>query len=197
MFGIDIPIGLAEADSRQSDVEARRKLGSRGVCVFPAPLRSTVEGTLDDASYAKASRFQSKDHVRGKGLSQQAWRLLPKIRQVDAFLRGNMSESRRILAVHPEVSFCIWNGNIPIASRKRTGNGRAQRARLIDDQWPGQRDRLLTTLRSDRAGRFAVDDLHDAFAALCSMRRYRMGRAIGLPRTTQKDARGLPMQIIA
>jgi predicted RNase H-like nuclease len=59
-----------------------------------------------------------------------------------------------------------------------------------------QRERLLDELKQTDRGRFEVDDLYDAFAALWTMRRHRAGRARTLPAAPERDAANLPMQII-
>ena len=197
LIGIDIPIGLPNDDSRQCDIEARQLLGARGVCVFPAPLRATLENTTDATSYEVAKAIQRSHHARDKGISQQAWRILPKIREVDVFLRADVKLAERILEVHPEVCFAHWNGGTPISSNKKSAPGRAARAALIDDVWPMQRERLLNELKEQGRGRFEADDLYDAFAALWTMRRYRVGRSLTLPAAPERDAANLPMQIIA
>ena len=196
LIGIDIPIGLPNDDSRQCDIEARRLLGTRGVCVFPAPLRTTLENTTDVTSYEAAKQVQRQHHARDKGISQQAWRILPKIREVDVFLRANVKRAEQILEVHPEVCFAQWNSGAPISSNKMRKLGRAARAALIDDIWPMQRERLLGELKQQGRGRFEADDLYDAFAALWTMRRHRVGRTRALPAAPELDAANLPMQII-
>ena len=128
LIGIDIPIGLPNDDSRHCDIEARWLLGARGVCVFPAPLRVTLENTTDATSYEVAKQTQRRHHTRGKGISQQAWRILPKIREVDGLLRADVKRAEQILEVHPEVCFAQWNGGIPISSNKKGAPGRAARA---------------------------------------------------------------------
>ena len=196
-IGIDIPIGLPADDSRQCDIEARQLLGARGVCVFPAPLRATLENTTDATSYEEANRIQRRQHARDKGISRRAWRILPKIREVDVFLRAYVKLAERILEVHPEVCFAQWNSDTPISSNKKRAPGRAARAALIDDVWPMQRERLLNELKEQGRGRFEADDLYDAFAALWTMRRYRVGRSLTLPAAPERDSANLPMQIIA
>jgi predicted RNase H-like nuclease len=73
IIGVDIPIGLPGRDSRQCDLEARRRLGQpRGSSVFPAPVRGVLTEGL---SYPEASDLHR--HVDGRGLSRQAYAPLP------------------------------------------------------------------------------------------------------------------------
>jgi predicted RNase H-like nuclease len=143
-----------------------------------------------------AKQIQRRHHALGRGISQQAWRILPKIREVDDFLRADVKRAEQILEVHPEVCFAQWNGGTPISSNKKGAPGKAARAALIDDIWSMQRERLLDELKRTDRGRFEVDDLYDAFAALWTMRRYKEGRSRTLPATPERDADNLPMQII-
>jgi predicted RNase H-like nuclease len=79
--------------------------------------------------------------------------------------------------------------------RKTKSEGRLERERLIDRQWPGQRARLRETIRGED---FAADDLNDAFAALWSACRIEEEHARPFPGdATERDSRGLPMQILA
>ncbi len=74
---IDIPIGLMDG-SRACDKAARKLLGRpRGSSVFSPPCRAA----LGAADHAAASAMNLR--ITGKGLSQQAWGIAPKIKQVD------------------------------------------------------------------------------------------------------------------
>jgi hypothetical protein len=65
LIGVDIPIGLPGRDSRQCDIEARRRLGPpRGSSVFPAPVRGVL---TDGLSYQEASDLHRR--IDGRGLT--------------------------------------------------------------------------------------------------------------------------------
>src|SRR5258705_13925476 len=77
MLGIDIPIGLLDG-SRACDKAARKLLGQpRGTSVFAAPCRAS----LSESNHAAASATNRR--ITGRGLSQQAWGITSKIKQVD------------------------------------------------------------------------------------------------------------------
>jgi predicted RNase H-like nuclease len=77
ILGIDIPIGLLDG-SRACDKAARKLLGQpRGSSVFSAPCRASLRA----ANHAAATAMNLR--ITGKGLSQQAWGIVPKIKQVD------------------------------------------------------------------------------------------------------------------
>src|ERR1039457_7038272 len=76
-LGIDIPIGLLNG-SRACDKAARKLLGQpRGTSVFAAPCRAALAAT----THAVANQINREK--TGRGLSQQAFGIIPKIKQVD------------------------------------------------------------------------------------------------------------------
>jgi predicted RNase H-like nuclease len=186
ILAIDIPIGIPLRGARCCDVETRRRLGPRSSSVFPAPIRAV----LDAADYAKACAI--REATEGKRMSRQAFAILPKIREVDSVLVGG-NLPVQVRECHPEVSFSQWAG-APLQFPKKPAAGRAERAELIDKVWPGQRVRVSSLLPR---GGFALDDLHDAFAALWTARRLHLGEALLLPATPEFDSKGLRMEIAA
>jgi predicted RNase H-like nuclease len=187
LIAVDVPIGLADRGARPCDVDARRCLGSgRGSSVFPAPLRCV----LSASSYEEACRRCAA--VDGKRMSRQAFGLVVKVREVDALMSEAPALQSRVRECHPEVSFRAWAAR-PLRHGKKTRSGQAERAALIDAEWPGERGRLATLLGR---GGFRLDDLHDAFAALWTARRIRDGVARTLPSCPQRDGRGLAMEIV-
>lgn len=189
LIGIDIPIGLPDHGARSCDVQARKLLGRpRASSVFPAPLRACLIAG-DHSSLSSLHRA-----IDGRGLTKQAFFLLPKIRQVDEFLRSDPAVASSVREVHPEVSFAIWNGGQPMRFNKAKVDGRRERERLIEREWPGERERLKRELSGNS---FAADDLNDACAALWSARRIAAGHARVFPGEIQRDSMGLPMRIEA
>ena len=187
LIAVDVPIGLADRGARRCDVEARRCLGlGRGSSVFPAPLR----GVLSASSYEEACRRCAA--IDGRRMSQQAFGILLKVREVDALMAGQPRLQSRVRECHPEVSFSAWEGR-PLRHGKKTRSGQAERAALIDAEWPGERGRLASLLGR---GGFRLDDLHDAFAALWTARRIRDGIARTLPSHPERDRCGLAMEIV-
>jgi len=89
---VDIPIGLSRDGFRACDRAARQLLGKRST-----PL-----------SYEELN-LASKAHC-GKGVSKQAFYLLPKIREAEALLRSPNSDGLDWLETHPELCFSSFNG---------------------------------------------------------------------------------------
>lgn len=189
LIGVDIPIGLPQAGSRRCDLAARKLLGQpRASSVFPAPVR----GVLRSGDYRELSKLHQR--IDGRKLTQQAFRLLPKILQVDVHLQEDLSRQAIAIEVHPEVSFSIWNGGQAMNLRKSRLAGRLERERLIDWEWPGVREELWESVRVHDCER---DDLNDTFAALWTVRRIAGETVERLAPRPEVDATGVRIEITA
>lgn len=192
IVGVDIPIGLTDQGQRACDRAARKLLGRpRGSSVFAAPVR----GVLGIREYREACDAHRR--IDGRGMSRQSFAIMAKIEQVDAVLRsGPASLRERVVEVHPEVAYCLWNGGRPMTHPKKTAAGRTERRRLIEATWPGVAGGLVRELDATGA-RYGVDDLYDALAALWTARRVREGTARTFPDDqSPRDAYGLRMAIV-
>jgi len=186
---VDVPIGLTDSGPRACDLQARGRLKApRASSVFPAPIRPTLAAT----SYAQASQIGEK--TDGRKLSQQAWAIVPKIREVDAFLRSAARIPQWVREVHPEVCFWAWNRNRPMANGKKKPAGKAEREALVKPLYGPAYAAAPSRLPR---GQYANDDLLDAFAALWSAERVVAGKALVLPSTPPVDSCGLRMEIVA
>lgn len=184
---IDIPIGLPEGGPRRCDQEARLRLGARRSSVFPAPPRPV----LDAADHRQACRISRA--LDGRGLSVQTWNIVPKVRQVDRWLRQQPALLPRVQEVHPELAFQSWNGGLPLGHGKRCSEGRAERLALCECEFPGAWAAIRARFRRSDV---ADDDILDALALLRSAERLRRAEATVLPEgPIPRDACGLPMTI--
>lgn len=184
VIGIDIPIGLPDAGPRAADRLARQASG-RPSSVFPTPVR----GVLGLATHAEASaRHRAID---GRGLTVQAFGILPKMAEVDAALRADRRLAERLVEVHPEVTFAAMAGG-RLAHAKKTPEGRAERLALLA---PAFGDAPAQAGAGILRRHLALDDVLDAFAALWTARRVASGASRALPDPPPRDAAGLPMAI--
>jgi predicted RNase H-like nuclease len=126
-------------------------------------------------------------------MSRQAFGIVKKIREVDCTLMESSAARRKVVEVHPELSFATWQGR-PMQNPKRKKAGRAERRRLIRRVWPEDVERCETLFARSEC---SIDDLYDAFAALWSARRVASAVAEQLPENPPTDERDLPMRIIA
>jgi predicted RNase H-like nuclease len=188
VVAVDVPIGLLERGARECDVAARRLLGSRRSSVFTAPIRPMLAATSQDEA------SQVRHRIEGKGVSIQAWAIVPKIREVDRLLRSNPTRRKIIREVHPELCFFFLNGERPMSESKKKLSGRAQRLSLLRT-WCGEEiDRAL----AERAMLGCdADDIVDAFVALWTAERIRCAEAVSVPPIPPLDAHGLRMEMVA
>ena len=182
VVAIDIPIGLADAGRRQADVKAREAVGPRRSSVFMTPVRAAIQAD-DHVTAVRLSR-----QLTGDGISIQAFSLRTKILEVDAWVR---KETRRVVEVHPEVSFARM-ARAPLRDSKATWAGVERRRELL----AAEGIRLVGDL--GHAGRVAgVDDVLDAAAAAWSARRVASGEAVSLPSPPETYSDGWPCAIWA
>ena len=226
LIAVDIPIGLptgAPRDNgvRRADAAARDFLGGRRrASVFSAPCRATLQAT----TYREACDLEMDARGRGKGLSQQAYNIIPKIREVDATIRpahqAPLSDEARIWVheVHPEVSFAVLKGGGQpghglvhakrncAACRGTVCPGESDRLALLRPFLPdfdprAVHERLLRLYPRAQGATGTVvgrDDIVDAAVCLVTASRIASGRAITLPAGDPEiDAHGLRMEIVA
>ncbi|MDO9409058.1 DUF429 domain-containing protein [Patulibacter sp.] len=191
---VDVPIGLPEdQELRACDLAARERLGARRSSVFEPPARFL----LDAADYPDARRMIA-ERPGSRGVSAQAFALLPRIREADGYLRGDAGARGRVHECHPEVAFAALVGAELPAKRSVAGAVRRLEALRATSDLADVAERLAAF---DAPARDAVlDDALDAYAALWSALRVRRGAAERLGArpdgTTEEDATGLPMSIV-
>jgi len=122
IIAVDVPIGLLPVGPRACDEAARRLLGPRRNSVFPAPLRPI----LGSRTHAEASAIRRS--IEDKGMSIQAFGILPKVTEVDG-LSGPLTTDyaadasiRQVRDKSSDIPVIIVNellvrGNLPAATR--------------------------------------------------------------------------------
>jgi len=99
-------------------LKGRSQLKQRKSSIFTPP----IQDVLMEASYAEANA-KSRELV-GKGISKQAWNLVPRIREFQTITDADVYES------HPEVCFAVMTGN-EAAFSKKTEAGELERIELL------------------------------------------------------------------
>jgi predicted RNase H-like nuclease len=163
VVGIDMPIGFPVGGVRSADMAARTLVGSRRSSVFLVPPRAVLAAPTYASARARAIE------VWGRGLSAQTYALRTKILEVEEHCKSD----RRLIEVHPEVSFRELAGQ-PLPYAKRTWNGLQLRVGLLSSAGIAVPDRL------DEVGRVPADDVLDAAVVAWSADRYANGRAAHL-----------------
>lgn len=179
LVAVDMPMGLPDEGVRACDVAARRALGPRRASVFPTPARPL----LACAGYADA--LAAGRALDGRGVSRQAWSLVPRIAEVDALLSPSLQV--RIVEASPELSFATMAGT-PLASPKRNADGAAARRALVTRHVGRLPDAVPRGARPD--------DVLDAAVLVWTARRVVDGRALTFG-DGARDRRSLAMVVRA
>ena len=181
MVFIDMPIGLPESGDRGCDLAARKQLGPAWPRVFIGLRRPLLHLT----DYAAANAWAKAD---GKGLARQAFGILPKIAEIDAFISPARQENFR--ESHPELVFQRLNGGTAPIS-KHTPEGLRARRDLLRAEGFTAIDEWSAKLRGSGA---KADDLYDACVCAIAARDATRGKAQCIA-SGATDAKGLRMQI--
>lgn len=175
VIGIDIPIGLPASGVRQAEALARVLVGPRASSVFTPSPRAVLEAP----THAEASALCRT--LTGRGVTQQAYALGPKILEVDDWLGRTKTQ---VVEVHPEVSFATLAGTV-LREPKSTWAGFHLRRRLLADAG------IVLNGDLGLAGlRVGVDDVLDAAVAAWSAQRVLKGQAESLPDPPEVVGRG-------
>lgn len=191
---IDMPIGLSEngPEGRTCDRLARRMLSPRRhSSIFTPPCRNALYVPADQAS---AVNFK---HT-GKKLSRQTINIMPKMREVDTWMRQlPEKEQRRIRESHPEVIFTAMNNGVPLFHNKKTKAGQLERISLLEKFYPKISEVLKQNLIEIPRKTALPDDRIDALvlsiAAAIAFNTPEKCRT--LPNPSPKDSEGLAMEI--
>ena len=190
VLAIDIPIGLpeqAERGGRPVDRLAREYLKPyRSSSVFSPPCRPTLAA----GTYEEAAAITRACSSSGSSLTQQAFGLLPKLREVDELMTPDVQ--RWVREVHPELCFALMNEDRPLKISKKEPAGQELRVKLL--RGAGFDISAKTVKRLAKAGVGRVDVL-DAFAACWTAGRIARGQADHLGGGLDIDSHGLRMEM--
>ena len=171
---IDMPIGLpniSKKGGRDIDTKARKILGRIGSSrVFSTPIRQIMYCT----TYQEALQISQKTPPDGVGLSKQSFYLLPKVRQIDEWLRRDLKLQNSIFETHPELSF--WAMGKQTAPSKHSVEGKEYRIQLLvcEGLWEESFFDIIERERK-RANIISKDDILDALACMWSAYRCLQG----------------------
>lgn len=182
ILAVDMPIGLTDepVPGRACEPEARALLPGKASSVFPTPCRPALQCLTHAEANATSRRL-------GKGLNQQTFHLFPKMREIDALMRGNRKLHRIVYEAHPELAFARMNGGKPVLSKKRQPDGFAERHALLAKHGLNWRPVALPGA--------ARDDVLDAIAVCRTAILIADGGATRLGPAKARDRYGLPMNI--
>lgn len=196
LVAVDIPIGLPAfigPGGRGPEQAVRPLVGDRQSSVFAVPSREAVYA--GDFGAACRAALQTSDPPRK--VSRQLFMIAPKIREVDAVLRGAPSLAGRVFEVHPEVAFWRLNGERALTQPKKVkGRPHEEGLALRRAVLAGHGFSPVVTRQSPPPGAGA-DDLLDALACAAIARRIAAGTARPFPDPPLRDDLGLPVAIWA
>ena len=179
-IAVDMPMGLSDEPNNAIDQELRKRLGQRRSSLFPTPS----SGVLNAQTYEEA--LKRNREITGKGISIQAWNLVPQIRQVRKVIRP--TDTDQFVECHPESSFAAMTDS-PLLSKK-TEQGVIQRIGLLEQFVPDLESVLSTLPRKCK-----MDDALDAFAAAWTAKRYVRGKSVIIG-GRDYDKQGYPLRVI-
>lgn len=130
---VDIPIGLESDGPRDCDIAARTRLSERSSTVYLTPTSKAVA----ERNYHRAKRKNKST----KGLGSQAWWLIPRIREVDAFLERFPDADDKVHESHPEVCFAVLNNGGDALQSKNSDAGHEQRLNILKSNQLGSDER--------------------------------------------------------
>jgi len=186
---VDIPIGLVSSGNtgRMCDIAARKAIKPRGSSVFPAPARAA----LREHSYHKGS--EANFLATGKKLSAQTWGIVPKIREVDDYLRSQNFQGK-VREMHPELAFWALNGRKPLQFGKKKAEGAEERLDILTRFFPLARQCYEEAIDTYKRKDVARDDILDAMVGAVTARHF--PKIETLPESPPRDEKGLAMEIV-
>lgn len=182
ILAVDMPIGLVDTPrpGRACEREARALLPGKSSSVFPTPCRPVLACTTHTEANALSKTL-------GVGLTRQTFHLFPKMREVDALMRGNEPLRSIVHEAHPELAFMRMNNGKPVLSKKRRPEGFAERLDLL------ARHGLVWQPQTISGA--ARDDVLDAIAVCRTGLLIARGAAMRLGPAQERDRYGLAMNI--
>ena len=190
---VDVPIGLTDDARRRCEVVASEYLAPfRHQSIFWTPVRNAVfSPTLETAK-------RINQRAIGRSVQNQAWRLCPRIREVDDFIAllpdttvGVLRES------HPELCFWALNGARPLIESKHSEAGIEARLSLLADLHelakPIYEEAVETYIEPPPHARRLSGDAHadvlDALVLAITATMAASGGLSRIPADPQRDAR--------
>jgi len=189
---IDIPVGLLDTgtDERQCDKAGRKLLSpKRSSSVFPAPARQTLQANC----YEQAQQINRKSN--GRGLSQQSWNIVPKIREIDDLLASNTALQGVVRECHPELCFWALNNKAAMQYNKKKVEGKQERLAVLEQFFRACHELLEQASSQYLRRQVAHDDIIDAMVCAVTAK-YGFNNYFTLPVAPERDVHGLAMEMV-
>jgi len=131
----------------------------------------------------------------GKGLTRQAFEIVPKIREVDDLLAESERARSMVREVHPELCFWAFGEGKPMRNGKKTDDGFRERMAVLEQLLPGCGEVVRSALSRYRRKEVLRDDMVDALV-LAATAAAPDSTLRTVPATPERDSRGLPMEMV-
>ena len=185
---VDMLIGLQGNEGQvRPDSMARKILKGRSSTVFPAPCRKAVYGET------KEKRLRANVEVLHKKLSSQTDAIIPKMREVDAFLQKHPQYKNRIQESHPEVCFARLRGAVLMTS-KHDAEGIRERVKVIAAYFPEVTENWV--IATAKQMKCKEDDITDSVCLAITANLFAQGETVTIPEKPMEDDTGLKMQMV-
>ena len=162
--------------------------------MFMAPPRPVLKAK----TYTEAKTICQS--LCGQSMSRQAFGIMPKIAEVDIWMRAQKRREPRVqdrvFEVHPELCFRALNGGEPVTESKHSAAGLDRRYALLQDHFGSRnlRSWVRAFLRGKPGSKVKEDDVVDAAVACVTTATWAPGATIPRARPPV-DAEGLRMEM--
>lgn len=185
---VDIPIGLQSHKNHiRPDSEARHIIRERSSTIFPAPCRQAVYANTVAEAYIENERNL------GKKFTPLTVGIIPKIKEVDAFLQKNPKYKNRLLESHPEVCFAMLNKQT-LLSKKNEIDGINERIHILEHYIPSLK--LTDVLLLAKQYKCNIDDILDAICLAVTAMFVSNNEYKTIPEHPMTDETGIVMQMV-
>ena len=208
VIAVDMPIGLPDKTARGGrgpEQAIRPFLKARKSSVFSMPSRAAVYAELGPfeneaerlADHRRASAVASQTSDPPRKISIQAFGLFAKIRELDGWMREDVSRCKRVIESHPEFAFTVLNSGEPM-SRPKKIKGRVNPDGMAERRAFLACNGFTAGFLNQPAPRGAnADDFLDACVMLLVAERHARGGALPYPSPCAYDSFNLPVAIHA
>jgi predicted RNase H-like nuclease len=146
---------------------------------------------LSAKTHREASDRSRASAPGAKGITIQAFNILPKVRQIDDLLRDRPELRDVVREVHPELCFRELTGGKPMCNHKSLREGTHERREALTRDFP----QMNAIEKAGRDRGLKIEDILDATVACWSACRLANRKGRSVPEIIQRDSVGLPMAI--
>ncbi len=191
---VDMAIGLTDAQhGRQCEALARKMLRNAGVSRASSVFNPPSRQALYCDSYEQANALNK--NIVSKGLSKQAWFIVPKMREIDVLLQTKPQFRQALSECHPEIAFTALNNGMPMQFNKKTRAGFDERLQILQHYYPTAEQVITAATQTYRRKDVAIDDIVDAFIIAIAAKN--SGNNVSsLPEHMEYDETGIAMRML-